>query len=149
MKNFAIYILLIFTIFSCKEKNTDRIEKKLNIEESTIEEPIEMYNLRKSIIEKQNLDVWPSIVEIKKLTEINKNRNDSLILLIAETENGDKLRLTNSTELSKFAEMEYKNDCRQDGTILTDLKLGKINLTEMKAEILCRKEKYAELKIKN
>src|SRR5690606_35330353 len=114
MKNFAIYILLIFTIFSCKEKNTDRIEKKLNIEESTIEEPIEMYNLIKSIIEKQNLDVWPSIVEIKKLTEINKNRTDYLLLLIAETENGDKLRLTNSTVLSKFAELEYKNACRQD-----------------------------------
>ncbi|CAA0220231.1 hypothetical protein [Tenacibaculum maritimum] len=104
--------------------------------------------MRKSIIEKQNLDVWPSIVEIKKLSEINKNRIDSLILLIAETENGDKLRLTNSTELSKFTEMEYNSDCRQDGTILTDLKLGKINLTEMKAEILCRKEKYVELKIK-
>jgi hypothetical protein len=112
-------------------------------------EPIKMYNLRKAIIEKQNLDVWPSIVEIKNLTELNTKRKDSLILFIAETDNGDKLRMANSSDLSKFAEMEYKNDCRQDGTILTDLKLGKINLTEMKAEIFCRKEKYAELKIKN
>ena len=117
------------------------------------EEPIiiEMYNLRKAIIEKQNLDVWPSIVEIKDLSELNKKRNDSLILFIAETDDGDKLklRITNTSDLSKFAEMEYKDDCQQGGTILTDLKLGKIYLTEMKAEIFCRKEKYAELKIKN
>jgi len=112
-------------------------------------EPIEMYNLRKAIIEKQNLDVWPSIVEIKSLTELNTKRKDSLILFIAETDNGDKLRMTNSSDLSKFTEMDYKDDCKQDGTILTDLKLGKIKLTEMKAEIFCRKKKYAELKIKN
>ena len=112
-------------------------------------EPIEMYNLRKAIIEKQNLDVWPSIVEIKNLTELNTKRKDSLILFIAETDNGDKLRMTNSSDLSKFAEMNYNDDCKQDGTILTDLTLGKINLTEMKAEIFCRKKKYAELKIKN
>ena len=49
----------------------------------------------------------------------------------------------------EFAEMNYNDDCKQDGTILTDLTLGKINLTEMKAEIFCRKKKYAELKIKN
>ncbi|MDN3594219.1 hypothetical protein [Zunongwangia endophytica] len=127
-----------FTIFG-QEKDGEFVEY----------EPIEMYNLRKAIIKKQNLDVWPSIVEIKNLTELNTKRKDSLILFIAETDNGDKLRMTNSSDLSKFTEMEYKNDCRQDGTILTDLKLGKINLTEMKAEILCRKEKYAELKIKN
>ena len=112
-------------------------------------EPIEMYNLRKAIIEKQNLDVWPSIVEIKNLAELNTKRKDSLILFIAETDNGDKIRMTNSSDLSKFAEMDYNNDCKQDGTILTDLKLGKINLTEKKAEIYCRKEKYAEMKIEN
>ncbi|MFD1162572.1 hypothetical protein [Hwangdonia seohaensis] len=112
-------------------------------------EPIEMYNLRKAIIKKQNLDVWPSIVEIKNLTELNSKRKDSLILFIAETDNGDKLRMTNSSDLSKFAEIDYNDDCKQDGTILTDLKLGKINLTEMKAEIFCRKKKYTELKIKN
>ncbi len=123
--------------------------RESEIKESIVEEPIEMYNLRKSIIDKQNLDTWPSIVEIKSLSELNKTRIDSLILYIAETDDGDKLRLTNSTDLSKFAEKKYKNDCRQDGTILTDLKLGKINLTEMKAEIFCRKEKYVELKIKN
>ena len=128
-------------------KLTEILIGEENIKESVIEEPIEMYNLRKSIIDKQNLDVWPSIVEIKKLNEINTN--DSLILFIAETDNGDKLRLTNTNDLSKFSEMEYENDCRQQETILTDLKLGKINLTEMKAEILCRKEKYVELKIKN
>ena len=110
---------------------------------------IEMYNLRMAIIKKQNLDVWPSIVEIKNLTELNDKRNDSLILFIAETDNGDKLRMTNSSDLSKFAEMDYNDDCKQDGTILTDLKFGKINLTKMKAEIYCRKEKYTELKIKN
>lgn len=112
-------------------------------------EPIEMYNLRKAIIEKQNLDVWPSIVEIKNLAELNTKRKDSLILFIAETDNGDKLRMTNSSDLSKFAEMDYNDDCKQDGTILTDLKLGKVNLKKMKAEIFCRKNKYAELKIKN
>ena len=111
--------------------------------------PIEMYNLRKSIIEKQNLDVWPSIVEIKNLSELNIKRKDSLILFITETDNGDKLRMTNSSDLSKFTEMDYNDDCKQEGTILTDLKLGKINLKEMKAEIFCRKKKYAELKIKN
>ncbi len=112
-------------------------------------EPIEMYNLRKAIIDKQNLNVWPSIVEIKYLNELNKKRNDSLILFIAETDNGDKLRMTNTSNLSSFSEIDYNDDCKQEGTILTDLKLGKINLTEMKAEILCRKKKYAELKIKN
>ena len=118
-------------------------------EECVEYEPIEMYNLRKAIIDKQKLDTWPSIVEIKNLTELNKKRKDSLILFIAETDDGDKLRLTDTTDLSKFAEMDYKDDCEQDGTILTDLNLGKINLSEMKAEIFCRTEKYAELKIKN
>jgi len=112
-------------------------------------EPIEMYNLRRAIIEKQHLDVWPSIVEIKKLNELNKKRNDSLILFIAETEKGDKLRMSNTTDLSKFVEIGYDDDCEQDGTILTDLKFGKNNLIEMKAEIFCRKDKYTELKIKN
>lgn len=112
-------------------------------------EPIGMYNLRKEILNKQNLDTWPSIVEIKNLTELNEKRKDSLILFIAETDDGDKLRLTNTTDLSNFAEMDYKDDCQQDGTILTDLKLGQINLTDMKADIYCRTEKYAELKIKN
>ena len=127
-----------FIIFG-QEKNEECVEY----------EPIGMYNLRKTIIEKQNLDVWPSIVEIKNLTELNTNRKDSLILFIAETVNGDKLRLTNSSDLSKFAEMDYNDDCKQDGTILSDLKLEKINLTEMKAVIFCRKKKYADLKIEN
>jgi len=115
----------------------------------TEEIPIEMHNLQTAIIKKQNLNVWPSIVEIKNLAELYKNETDSLILFIAETDNGDKLRMTNTSNLSKFVEIDYNNDCRQEGTILTDLKFGKINLTEMKAEIYCRKEKYAELKIKN
>jgi len=105
-----------------------------NGEECVEYEPIEMYNLRKTIIEKQNLDVWPSIVEIKNLTALNIKR---------------KLRMTNSSDLSKFTEIDYNNSCRQDGTITTDLRFGKINLTEMKAEIYCRKNKYAELKLKN
>jgi hypothetical protein len=111
--------------------------------------PIEIHNLQTAIIEKQNLDVWPSIVEIKNLMELNKEETDSLILFIAETDNGDKLRMTNTSDLTKFVEIDYDNDCRQEGTILTDLKFGKINLTEMKAVIYCRKEKYAELRIKN
>ena len=90
-----------------------------------------------------------SIVEIKNLTALNIKRKDSLILFIAETDNGDKLRMTNSSDLSKFTEIDYNNSCRQDGTITTDLRFGKINLTEMKAEIYCRKNKYAELKLKN
>ena len=112
-------------------------------------EPIEMYNLKRAIIDEQNLEVWPSIVEIRNLSDLNTNRKDSLILFIAETDNGDKLRLTNTADLSIFAELEYNDDCAQDGTILTDLKLGKINLTDMKAEIYCRKVKYAELKLQN
>jgi len=115
----------------------------------TEEIPIEMHNLQTAIIKNQNLGVWPSIVEIKNLAELNKKETDSLILFIAETDNGDKLRMTNTSDLSKFVEIDYNNDCRQEGTISTDLKFGKINLTEMKAEIYCRKEKYAELKIKN
>ena len=137
--NILLFLMFIPFIIFGQEKGGECLEY----------EPIEMYNLKIEIIKKQNLDVWPSIVEIKNLSELNTKRNDSLILFIAETDNGDKLRITNSSDLSKFTEMEYKNDCRQNGTILTDLKLGKINLTEMKAEIFCRKEKYAELKVKN
>ena len=137
--NILLFLMFIPFIIFGQEKGGECVEY----------EPIEMYNLRKAIIEKQNLDVWPSIVEIKNLTELNTKRKDSLILFIAETDNGDKLRMTNSSDLSKFAEMDYNNDCKQDGTILTNLKLGKINLTKMKAEIFCRKKKYAELKIKN
>lgn len=139
MTNILLFLMFIPFIIFGQEKGGECVEY----------EPIEMYNLRKTIIEKQNLDVWPSIVEIKNLTELNTKRKDSLILFIAETDNGDKLRMTNSSDLSKFAEMDYNNDCKQDGTILTNLKLGKINLTKMKAEIFCLKNKYAELKIKN
>ncbi len=137
--NILLLLMFIPFIMFGQEKDGECVEY----------EPIEMYNLRKAIIKKQNLDVWPSIVEIKNLTELNSKRKDSLILFIAETDNGDKLRMTNSSDLSKFAEIDYNDDCKQDGTILTDLKLGKINLTEMKAEIFCRKKKYTELKIKN
>ena len=137
--NILLFLMFIPFIIFGQEKGGECLEY----------EPIEMYNLKIEIIKKQNLDVWPSIVEIKNLSELNTKRNDSLILFIAEPDNGDKLRITNSSDLSKFTEMEYKNDCRQNGTILTDLKIGKINLTEMKAEIFCRKEKYAELKVKN
>jgi hypothetical protein len=138
-KNIFLFLMFIPALILGQETGDDCAEY----------EPIEMYNLRKAIIDNQKLDVWPSIVEIKSLTKLNKKRNDSLILFIAETDDGDKLRLTNTTDLSKFAEIDYKDDCKQEGTILTDLKLGKINLTEMKAEIFCRKKKYAELKIKN
>ncbi len=112
-------------------------------------ESIGIYNLKKSIIEKQNLNVWPSIVEIKNLTELNANLSDSLIFFIAETDNGDKLRLTRTMDLSKFTELNYAGDCKRKGTILTDLKLGKINLLELNAEILCRTENYGEMKINN
>jgi len=112
-------------------------------------EIIEMYNLRMSIIKKQKLDVWPTIVEIKKLSELNAKVTDSLILFIAETDYGDKLRMTNTSNLTKYAEMDYKGDCPEEGTISTDLKFGKIWLNKMTAEIFCRKEKYTELVIKN
>ena len=131
--------MLIPVILFGQEKDSECVEY----------EPIEMYNLRKAIIEKQSLEVWPSIVEIKNLTELNKKRKDSLILFIAETDYGDKLRMTNTSDLGKYAEMDYNKDCEQDGTILTDLKLRKIDLTEMKAEIYCGNKKYTELKIKN
>jgi len=138
LKKVIIILFLPIIIFG-QEKEPDCTE----------ELPIEMYNLRMAIIKKQKLDVWPSLVKIKKIAELNKKVSDSLILFIAETDDGEKLRMTNTSDLSKFAEMEYNNDCRQEGTILTDLKFGKINLTNMSAEIFCRKEKYAELKIKN
>ena len=118
-------------------------------EECVEYEPIEMYNLRKAIIDRQHLDTWPSIVEIKNLRELKTERADSLILYIAETDHGDKLRITNTSDLSKFSETEYKNDCEQEGTILTDLKLGPVDLSGMKAEIFCRQSPYAVLEIKN
>lgn len=118
-------------------------------EECVEYEPIEMYNLRKSIIDRQKLDTWPSIVEIKDLRELKTERSDSLILYLAETDHGDKLRITNTFDLSKFAETEYENDCKQEGTILTDLRLGSIDLIKMKAEIYCRQSPYAVLVIKN
>lgn len=74
--NILLFLMFIPFIILGQERDGECVEY----------EPIEMYNLRKAIIGKQNLDVWPSIVEI--------------------------------------------------------------NLTKMKAEIYCRKEKYAELKIK-
>ena len=117
--------------------------------ESDCSEPIiiEMYNLRMAIIKKQKLDSWPSIVQIKKLTELNRQRRDSLILFIVEANNGEKLRLSNSSDLARFVEIDYNDDCRQDGTILTDLEFGKINLMEMKAEVLCRENKFTEFKL--
>jgi len=143
MKNITLQILTALLFFPLvilgQEKELECVEY----------ESIEMYNLRKAIIKKQNLNVWPSIVQIKELTELNNKRNDSLILFLAETDNGDRLRMTNTTDLSKFAEIDYTGNCEQDGTILTDLKFGEINLSEMRAEIFCKKEKYAELKIKN
>jgi len=140
MKNITFFFLMFCPfIISAQETGDECVEY----------EPIEMYNLRKAIIDQQNLDTWPSIVEIKNLQEIKTERADSLILYIAETNQGDKLRLTNTSDLSKFAETDYKNDCRQEGTILTDLNLNSIDLSEMKAEIRCRQSQYAVLKIKN
>ena len=141
MKYPNILLALLFTPFIMFGQN-----KEVECAEY---EPIEMFNLRKALIKKQNLDVWPNIVEIKNLSVLQTKRKDSLILFIAETEFGDKLRLTNSSDLSKFAEISFNNDCKQAGTILTDLKFGKINLAEMKAEIFCKQKKYAVLKIKN
>ena len=112
-------------------------------------EPISIYNLRKSIIDHQKLDVWPSIVEIKNLTQLNTNLADSLILFIAETDNGDMLRLTRTMDLTKFTELNYAGDCKRKGTILTNLKFGKINLSEMKAIVLCESENYGEMEINN
>ena len=116
-----------------------------NILESNIEEPIEVYNLRKSIIVKQNLDVWPDLIDIKKL----EKESDSLILFMAEIDGENYLRISRASDLSRFSEMEYKNDCRQEGTISTDLKIGKINNQKGKIEILCLTKNYTQLEIKN
>lgn len=125
------------------------LTKEIDVSESEIEEPIEIYNLRKSIIKKQNLGTWPTIVQIRSLRELDKKKKDSLILFIAETDSLDYLRITRTSDLSKFAEIEYKRNCKQEGTILTGLKIGKILSSGNKAIILCRKEEFINLKIKN
>lgn len=130
-------------------KLTKILNGKTDIKESINEEPIEIYNLRKSIIKKQSLDVWPSIVQIRDLNDFDKKKKDSLILFIAETDSLDYLRITRTSDLSKFAEIEYKGNCKQEGTILTDLKIGKILSSGNEAIILCRKEEFINLKIKN
>jgi hypothetical protein len=130
-------------------KLNEILNKKINIKESIIEEPIEIYNLRKSIIEKQNLDVWPSIINIRNLKDFDYKKKDSLILFIAETDSIDYLRISRTSNLSNFAEIEYKGNCRKEGTILTDLEIGKILSNGNEAIILCRKEEYINLKIKN
>jgi hypothetical protein len=125
------------------------LTKEIDVSESEIEEPIGIYNLRKSIIDKQNLDTWPSIIHIRSLADFNNKKKDSLILFIAETDSLDYLRITRTSDLSKFAEIEYKGNCKQQGTILTDLKIGKILSNGNEAIILCRKEEFINLKIKN
>jgi hypothetical protein len=122
---------------------------KADIKESVIEEPIEIYNLRKSIISKQNLDVWPSIVHIRDLKDFDNKKKDSLVLFIAETDSIDFLRISRTSNLSNYAEIEYKGNCRKEGTILTDLEIGKILSNGNEALILCRKEQYIGLKIRN
>ena len=42
----------------------------------TEEIPIEMHNLQTAIIKKQNLNVWPSIVEIKNLSELYSGKKE-------------------------------------------------------------------------
>ena len=122
---------------------------EINIEESIIEESIEMYNLRKSIIDKQNLEVWPSIIKIRNLEDFNNKKKDSLILYIAETDSIDYLRISRTSDLSKYAEINYKGNCSQEGTILTNLEIGKILSNGNEAIILCRKEEFIKLKINN
>lgn len=130
-------------------KLTKILNGKADIKESIIEEPIEIYNLRKSIINKQSLDVWPSIVQIRNLKDFDNKKKDSLVLFIAETDSIDYLRISRTSNLSNFAEIEYKGNCRKEGTILTDLEIGKILSNGNEAIILCRKEEYINLKIKN
>ena len=130
-------------------KLTKFLTGNFDILESTITEPIEIYNLRTSIIEKQNLVVWPSIINIRELKNFDYKKKDSLILFIAETDSIDYLRISRTSNLSNFAEIEYKGNCRKEGTILTDLEIGKILSNGNEAIILCRKEEYINLKIKN
>lgn len=126
-------------------KLTEFLTEKIDISESTIIEHIEIYNLRKTLIDKQNLEVWPDLIDIRT---IDKNL-DSLVLFMAEINGENYLRLSKASELSKFSELKYKNDCRQEGTIDTDLKIGKVNKQNSEIEILCRTENYGILKIKN
>jgi hypothetical protein len=140
LKSFAFTFVLIFPLIVYGQNNASEHDEY---------EPIESYNLRKAIIYKQKLDVWPTILEIKSLTELNKALSDSLILFFAETDDGDKIRLSSTHDLSKFSEKSYSGGCDQYGTILADLKFGKISLVEMKAEILCQDEKFTELEIVN
>lgn len=140
----VIMVVIVYWV-----SNGGGIKSAENEMDSEEYESIEIYNLRKSIIHSQKLDVWPSIVDLKNLTELNTNLADSLILFIAETDNGDKLRLTRTMDLTNFTELNYAGDCKREGTILTDLKIGKINLSEMKAIILCKSESYGEMEINN
>lgn len=130
-------------------KLTELLIGEINLSECITEEAIEIYNLRKSIIDKQSLDTWPSIIQIRNLKDFNYMKKDSLILYIAETDSIDYLRISRTSDLRKYAEIEYKGDCRQEGTILTDLIIGKILGNGNEAIILCRKEEYVNLKIKN
>ena len=70
-------------------------------------------------------------------------------LFILPIDSIDYLRITRTSDLRKYAEIEYKGDCRQQGTILTDLIIGEILANGNEAIILCRKEEYVNLKIKN
>lgn len=146
--NFKILIILTlfpFTFFA-QEKDSECVEY----------ESIEIYNLRKLIIDKQKLDVWPDLVEIKEIKNNNGKVIDSLILFIAEIWkkqpeiNGEmRLRISKTSDLTKFSEMDYDRNCKQDGTILTDLKIGMIDKLTGEIEILCRQDYYGKLKIKN
>ena len=147
---FRIKILIILTLFPLtifgQERESECVEY----------ESIEIYNMRKLIIDKQKLDVWPDIIEIKEIKNNKGKVIDSLILFIAEIWqnqpeiNGEmRLRISKTSDLTKYSELDYDENCKQDGTILTDLKIGMIDKLNGEIEILCRQDYYGKLTIKN
>jgi hypothetical protein len=140
---YLVILTLLFSLSSCTR--TEKASDEKYLEEELITEPITSYNLRKSLIDAQDLEAWPTIIEIKQLSN-----NDSLVLyLIEESSNEplDKLYLRGviTSDLKDFSEAKYSDDCRQAGTTLTELRIGELDGSTLELDIFCKSKLYAIL----
>ena len=141
MKHVIILTLLI-SITSCSRPEK-AVEDQTTDDHSIV---IEHYELRKSLIDNQQLEAWPTILQIEELPN-----SDSLVLYLIE-ESSEKtlaelyIRAVFTSNLEVFSEAKYSDDCQKEGTTMTKLKIGK-NDTSLEFEVLCDTVFYAFLEL--
>lgn len=112
------------------------------------------FSLSEEIINKQSLRFEPDIIDVKSIEY--HGTTDTIALYLVEIilkENNETifkeyLRISRTSNLTEFLEVNYNDTCSKTSHTATNLKIGAINISNGEYEILCDEEVFCVLKTK-